>query len=59
MPPDKHGDSDAVHVPLQLRVLCEGAVETMGRMGFDGAVHHAFTAHPKVDPVTGELFFFG
>ena len=24
-----------------------------------GQVQHAFTAHPKRDPETGELFYFG
>lgn len=24
-----------------------------------GKVEHAFTAHPKLDPETGELFYFG
>ncbi len=47
-------------LPLpQLRVACEGVVETLGRMGFEGKLQHSFTAHPKVDPKTGELFFFG
>ena len=33
--------------PLQLRVACEGIVETLGRMGMGGQLDHAFTAHPK------------
>jgi carotenoid cleavage dioxygenase len=34
-------------------------LETVGPHTFGGALGHAFTAHPKVDPVTGELLFFG
>ena len=40
-------------------MACEGVVETLGRVSFGGQVGHSFTAHPKVDPKTGELFFFG
>ncbi|KAK9808682.1 hypothetical protein WJX72_001857 [[Myrmecia] bisecta] len=46
-------------LPYAIRVLCEGLVETLGRVRYGGAVKHPFTAHPKVDPVTGELFWFG
>ena len=41
-------------VPLQIKVLCNGIVDTLGRMTFEGRVNHPFTAHPKVDPKTGE-----
>lgn len=34
-------------------------LETVGPHTFGGALGHPFTAHPKVDPVTGELLFFG
>ena len=34
--------------------MCNGVVETMGRVTYDGKVKHAVTAHPKVDPDTGE-----
>lgn len=39
----------------QVRALCNGVVETMGRVTYDGKVKHPVTAHPKVDPETGEL----
>jgi hypothetical protein len=29
------------------------------RYDFNGSLKHRFTAHPKVDPVTAELVFFG
>lgn len=46
-------------MPYALRVLCNGVIETLGRLDFGGKLKHAFTAHPKLDPVTGELFAFG
>lgn len=33
--------------------------ETVGLYDFRGAYQKAFTAHPKVDPVTGDLIFIG
>jgi all-trans-8'-apo-beta-carotenal 15,15'-oxygenase len=37
------------------------SLETLGEEDFDGALKraHAFSAHPKADPLTGELFNFG
>ncbi len=40
-------------MPAQLRVACNGVIDTLGRVTFDGRVPHPFTAHPKHDPVTG------
>ncbi len=32
---------------------------TVGPYDYQGRLHHPFTAHPKVDPVTGEMLLFG
>lgn len=34
-------------------------LETKGEYTYNGKLTSAFTAHPKVDPVTGEMMFFG
>ncbi len=34
-------------------------LDTLGLYTFDGKLAHPFTAHPKVDPATGELLCFG
>lgn len=46
-------------LPYVLRIACGGLVETLGRVTFGGKVGPTFTAHPKSDPATGELFYFG
>jgi carotenoid cleavage dioxygenase len=46
-------------LPYAMRVLCSGVVATLHRETFGAKLHHPFTAHPKVDPVTGEMYFFG
>ena len=44
------GDPHEISVP---------GLETVGPYTYGGQLTHAFTAHPKVDPVTGEMMFFG
>jgi len=44
------------HLPTEIE---PGTLATRGTCNFDGALSGPFTAHPKIDPVTGELFFFG
>lgn len=34
-------------------------LSTIGPHDFDGAIRRSFTAHPKIDPVTGYMHFFG
>ena len=52
----------------QLLALWEGgephsielpSLETIGAYTYNGKLVSPFTAHPKVDPVTGEMIFFG
>lgn len=33
--------------------MCDGLIQTLGRVTFGGKVDHPFTAHPKIDPKTG------
>lgn len=46
--------SVAVCIYMQLKVLCEGVVETVGRLRV-GDWSTPFTAHPKLDATTGAL----
>jgi carotenoid cleavage dioxygenase len=34
-------------------------LETVGAYHYGGKLRHPFTAHPKIDATTGEMFFFG
>ncbi|XP_049368763.1 carotenoid 9,10(9',10')-cleavage dioxygenase 1-like isoform X2 [Solanum verrucosum] len=45
--------------PYALQVLEDGDLQTLGMLDYDKRLTHSFTAHPKVDPVTGEMFTFG
>lgn len=44
------GEPYAVRVP---------DLDTIGSYNYGGKLKHPFTAHPKVDPATGEMMFFG
>jgi carotenoid cleavage dioxygenase-like enzyme len=39
--------------------VVDGNLETVGPTDFDGKLPGSFTAHPKICPVTGEMFAFG
>ena len=39
-----------------LRVLEDGDLQTLGLLDYDKRLNHSFTAHPKVDPFTGETY---
>ncbi|XP_043690906.1 carotenoid 9,10(9',10')-cleavage dioxygenase 1 [Telopea speciosissima] len=45
--------------PYVLKVLEDGDLQTLGMLDYDKRLQHSFTAHPKVDPFTGEMFTFG
>ncbi|KAH9710190.1 Carotenoid 9,10(9',10')-cleavage dioxygenase 1 [Citrus sinensis] len=42
-----------------VKVLEDGDLQTLGMLDYDKRLQHSFTAHPKVDPYTGEMFTFG
>jgi carotenoid cleavage dioxygenase-like enzyme len=44
------------HLPIGIE---PSSLATLGPVDFAGRVNGPFTAHPKVDPATGELLFFG
>jgi len=45
--------------PYALKIFNDGYFETIGRLTFNGKKGSTFTAHPKIDPETGELLTFG
>ncbi|KAK9838408.1 hypothetical protein WJX84_004527, partial [Apatococcus fuscideae] len=46
-------------MPYAVRVMCSGLLQTLSRNTFHGRLQHPFTAHPKVDPATGDMLYFG
>lgn len=47
---------EEAHLPFEVD---PATLATRGVQNFAGALEGPFTAHPKIDPVTGELVFFG
>ncbi|KAJ8619871.1 hypothetical protein MRB53_028400 [Persea americana] len=37
----------------------DGDLQTLGMLDYDKRLSHSFTAHPKIDPFTEEMFTFG
>ncbi|MEU8825230.1 carotenoid oxygenase family protein [Streptomyces sp. NPDC048636] len=54
-----HADKLLALVETGLPYEVTGELETVGPCDFGGRLTTAMTAHPKADPVTGELLFFG
>lgn len=49
------GESD---LPYEVAVTGDGDIATLGRSDLNGQLLVSMTAHPKLDPVTGETFAF-
>ena len=49
----------ALHEASQPTIVSLPGLETIGTTDFAGKLTHPFTAHPKVDPQTGEMMAFG
>ncbi|XP_077238936.1 nine-cis-epoxycarotenoid dioxygenase 4 [Tasmannia lanceolata] len=49
------GESD---LPYAVRLTEDGDIETVERCDFEGKLFMGMTAHPKIDPETGEMFAF-
>jgi carotenoid cleavage dioxygenase-like enzyme len=47
---------EEAHLPIQLD---PATLATLGPQDLRGALQGPFTAHPKLDPISGELVFFG
>ena len=47
---------EEAHLPTEIE---PGTLATRGYCNYGGGIAGPFTAHPKIDPVTGEMVFFG
>ncbi|XP_031395854.1 carotenoid 9,10(9',10')-cleavage dioxygenase-like [Punica granatum] len=57
-----HGQLLALHEfdkPYVVKILENGDLQTIGMLDYEKRLGHSFTAHPKIDPFTGEMFTFG
>uniref|UniRef100_A0A1D1ZCR7 carotenoid 9,10-dioxygenase n=1 Tax=Anthurium amnicola TaxID=1678845 RepID=A0A1D1ZCR7_9ARAE len=45
--------------PYVVKVMEDGDLQTLGMLDYDRRLAHSFSAHPKVDPFTDEMFTFG
>lgn len=43
-------------LPYELRITASGDLQTIGRYSFHNQLNSAMIAHPKLDPISGELF---
>jgi carotenoid cleavage dioxygenase-like enzyme len=55
----RHGDRILALMEACPPTMLDRDLATIGELDFDGRLQGACTAHPKVDPVTGEMLFFG
>jgi carotenoid cleavage dioxygenase len=47
---------EEAHLPTEIE---PGSLNTRGYCNYNGGIGGPFTAHPKIDPLTGEMLFFG
>jgi carotenoid cleavage dioxygenase-like enzyme len=47
---------EEAHLPTEIE---PGTLLTRSTCNYDGGIAGPFTAHPKIDPITGEMVFFG
>ena len=45
--------------PIEVKLNREGSMSTGEVVRYEGRLDHPFTAHPKIDPATNEMCFFG
>jgi len=55
----KHGGRILALEEGSFPYVLDGELETLGWTDYDGKLTSAFTAHPKICPVTGEMIAFG